>query len=622
MRLRFGSALIAAVAASLCLVASVAAADQIRLTEAASPFPQRVYVMSLPNGKRVQTSAVKVTENGHSVVGLRVTPSGIGNNNTSGTILAIDASKSMAGAPIAGAIAAARAFAEQRNVNQRVGIETFNSATTVAVPLTVDQASIERAVKAPPKLRSQTHLYDAVEQGIAQLRTSQITAPSIVVLSDGHDIGSSVTLEQAIQSAKEAHVRVFTVALNSKTGRPAALQQLAAETGGTFSSANSPTDLQRIYDQLGLQLAQEYILSYNSKVKPGTPVKLAVSVAGIGNTNAAYVAPTVASSSGIFHPSAADTVWRSWVTMILVALLVPMLVAAAIVVPVRKRSTVKTRVSDYVSMPEQERKSELDALVNRVFTGTERSLERTRWWQRFKDALLFAEVPIPPVYLVVGTLVATLFAAWVLYLLAPPLALFALGVPLVVRSIIKTRMARKRRLFANQLADNLDVLSSGLRAGHSLVGALSVVVADASEPSKTEFQRVVADEQLGVPLETALDRVVERMKNRDLEQVSLVASVQAETGGNVAEVLDRVTENIRERQELRRLIQTLTAQGRLARWIVSALPIGLILAILALNPGYLSPMFHHTAGLVALMIGALMIVAGSVVIGRIVDIEV
>jgi tight adherence protein B len=307
--------------------------------------------------------------------------------------------------------------------------------------------------------------------------------------------------------------------------------------------------------------------------------------------------------------------------MILIAILVPALVAAAIIVPLRGRnSTVRSRVSDYVSMPEQKR--ELDALVSRVFTGTERSLEKTRWWQRFKDSLQFADVPFPPVYIAVGTLVATLFAAWVLWISSPVFVIFALGVPLIVRAIIRGRITRKRRLFGNQLADNLDVLASGLRAGHSLVGALSVVVADAAEPSKTEFQRVIADEQLGVPLETALNRVVDRMKNRDLEQVSLVASVQAETGGNASEVLDRVTENIRERQELRRLVRTLTAQGRLARWIVSLLPIGLLLAITIMNPEYMKPMVHHTSGLIALAFGLVMIIAGSVAIGRIVDIEV
>ena len=242
--------------------------------------------------------------------------------------------------------------------------------------------------------------------------------------------------------------------------------------------------------------------------------------------------------------------------------------------------------------------------------------------QRFKDALLFADIGIPPVQVVIGTLVATLFAIWLLSRIAPVLGLLGLLTPLIVRAIVIARSSRKRRVFGDQLPDNLDVLASGLRAGHSLVGALSVVVSDAAEPSKTEFQRVIADEQLGVPLESALDSVAKRMKNRDIEQVALVASVQGETGGNAAEVLDRVTESIRERQELRRLVRTLTAQGRLARIVVSLLPLGLLLAISVLNPGYMKPMFEHTSGIVMLVIAGLMVCAGSYVIGKIVDIKV
>jgi tight adherence protein B len=211
---------------------------------------------------------------------------------------------------------------------------------------------------------------------------------------------------------------------------------------------------------------------------------------------------------------------------------------------------------------------------------------------------------------------------WLLSLISGYLVLFGLIVPFIVRGIILSRISRKRRLFADQLADNLDVLASGLRAGHSLIGAFSVVGADAPEPSKTEFKRVIADEQLGVSLEEALGGVARRMKSRDVEQVILVASVQGETGGNAAEVIDRVTESIRERQALRRLVRTLTAQGRLARWIVSLLPIALLFLITLVNHDYLKPLFTHTSGLVVLVLGGIMIVAGSVVIGRIVDIDV
>ena len=134
---------------------------------------------------------------------------------------------------------------------------------------------------------------------------------------------------------------------------------------------------------------------------------------------------------------------------------------------------------------------------------------------------------------------------------------------------------------------------------------------------------MIADEQLGVPLEDALEVVARRMDNDDLEQVALVATLQRETGGNTAEVLDRVAETIRERHELRRLVRTLTAQGRMSRWVVSLLPVGLLAVISLLNPGYLEPLFTHSdrAGC-CWSLAAAMVIAGSLVIKRIVDIEV
>ena len=131
-----------------------------------------------------------------------------------------------------------------------------------------------------------------------------------------------------------------------------------------------------------------------------------------------------------------------------------------------------------------------------------------------------------------------------------------------------------------------------------------------------------ADEQLGVSLEDSLQEVGQRMQCRDLEQVAMVAALQRETGGNSADVLDQVAENIRERAGLRRLVRTLTAQGRMARWIVSALPVFLLFVILMLNRGYMEPLFSRTSGRLLLGLAALMIVSGSLVIRRIVDIKV
>jgi tight adherence protein B len=115
---------------------------------------------------------------------------------------------------------------------------------------------------------------------------------------------------------------------------------------------------------------------------------------------------------------------------------------------------------------------------------------------------------------------------------------------------------------------------------------------------------------------------VRRMANRDLEQVALVAALQRDTGGNTAEVLDRVTDTVRERFELRRMVKTLTAQGRMSRWIVTALPIGLLVFITAVSPGYMRPLFEEPVGRLLLVVAGVMLVAGSLVIKKIVDIKV
>lgn len=213
---------------------------------------------------------------------------------------------------------------------------------------------------------------------------------------------------------------------------------------------------------------------------------------------------------------------------------------------------------------------------------------------------------------------------WIVATISGSLLLGTVGlfVPFLVRGSVKRKLERKRRLFADQLPDNLQVLASALRAGHSLVGALSVVVEDCPEPSRSEFRRIISDEQLGIALDTAFMTVAQRMDNRDLEQVALVAALQRETGGNTAEVLDRVAETVRSRFELRRLVRTLTTQGRMSRWVVSLLPVGLLLLITAINPSYMEPLYTHPLGRILLAFAAVMVVAGSLVIKRIIDIKV
>ena len=142
------------------------------------------------------------------------------------------------------------------------------------------------------------------------------------------------------------------------------------------------------------------------------------------------------------------------------------------------------------------------------------------------------------------------------------------------------------------------------------------------EPSKSEFRRVLSDEQLGIPLDQALMVTSRRMENVDIEQVAIVTRLSREAGGNTAEVLDRVVENVRGRMEIRRLIRVLTAQGRLARWVLTGLPLVLVAFLMVINPDWLDPLTATNVGRAFLVLWVLMLIAGSVVIKRIVEIEV
>jgi tight adherence protein B len=289
-----------------------------------------------------------------------------------------------------------------------------------------------------------------------------------------------------------------------------------------------------------------------------------------------------------------------------------------------RRSALPRRMAEFVSVPGLQSQGRRGGPQAGVPGADEVAPPAPGFWERLDNMLEIAQIKTTGAALFFWTIVGTFVVVLLVDLIAGSLWYAALGLltPLLVRGWVQRKLARRRNQFAEQLPDILHVVSSALRSGHSFAGALAVVVESSAEPMKSEMQRVVADEQLGVPLTKAIGVVADRMASRDLEQVALVAELQREAGGNAAEVVDRVAETIRERFELRRLVSTLTVQGRMSRWIVSALPVVLLIVISLLNPHYMHPLVSQTFGKVMLVIAALLIVAGSLVIKKIVDIKI
>ena len=627
---RLATAACAALALGTLLVSTAAGAPNApRLTEVGgAKFPERAFLLTLPADKALTTDQVTVTENGKAVSGVSVTPAAADEERRFGAVLLIDASNSMEGRPIVEAMAAARAFSSRRNDNQELAVVTFNNARDVVLPFTDDAAAIDDALSTAPTLARGTTIYDALNEALALVEKTDLASASIVLLSDGRDIGSTTESTAAIERARKGNVRVFSVGLRSPQYDARALRTIAEGAGGSFTEASSPEQLEPILDALGAHLAAEYVLRYRSLAGPGADVQVVAHVDDFEQpARSGYHTPALPKEPAApsFERSPADNFWRSGLAMFIAAVASSVLLALAVgaLFSRRKRGLV-SRISAFVSVAQSDDpKAPRTSLSELMSGGAEKSLERFAWWSRFREEVEIAKIKIHPTHIVLVTAFATVTAVSLVYVLGGAIfAVLALGVPWVTRTLVQRQLRRQRKLFAAQLPDNLQVLGSALRAGHSFVGALSVVVDDSAEPSRSEFRRVIADERLGVPLETTLDVVARRMGNRDVEQVSIVAALQRMSGGNSAEVLDRVAETVRERGQIRRMVQTLTAQGRMARWVITSIPVVLLGAFAMLNPEYMSPLFNETMGRFLLVFSAVMITIGSLVIKRIIEIKI
>ena len=285
----------------------------------------------------------------------------------------------------------------------------------------------------------------------------------------------------------------------------------------------------------------------------------------------------------------------------------------------RPQTTVVQRVERFAGSP---RRSRLDSATALALRET-RARYTGGWWAQLERDLELARMTITP-RAVVGLALAGSFAIFALAVVAsaPVLGLLGLTTPLIARAIIRRKVNAVRQEFADQFPGSLQVLASALRSGHSFNGALGVVVDHAREPARAELARVLQDDRLGVLPEDAIRKLAQRMQNRDIEQVALLAELQRTTGGTSAEILDTVVATIRERSEIRRLVRTLTAQGRMARWILTALPIFLTGFLWIVHPDVMKNFFTSAGGQVALLAAAMMVAAGSILIQRIVDIDV
>jgi tight adherence protein B len=176
--------------------------------------------------------------------------------------------------------------------------------------------------------------------------------------------------------------------------------------------------------------------------------------------------------------------------------------------------------------------------------------------------------------------------------------------------------------FEQELPEALDLMVSALRAGHSLVAALGLVAQESPDPIGIEFRVCFEEQNYGLELRTAMSNLLVRVPLQDLRIVVTAILIQKESGGNLAEVLDKTAYVIRERYRLKRQVRVHTAQGRLTGWILSFLPLVLGMALYLISPDTISILWNRAIGIKLLYAASAMTIAGALIIRKIVNMEV
>ncbi|MGM9472285.1 type II secretion system F family protein [Pseudarthrobacter sp. YS3] len=211
----------------------------------------------------------------------------------------------------------------------------------------------------------------------------------------------------------------------------------------------------------------------------------------------------------------------------------------------------------------------------------------------------------------VGLVMGVPFISFLLFILAPFVGHLLLGF-----------LAGKRRAkFDQQLGDTLQLLSGGLRAGHSILRAIDAAAAESQSPTSEEMRRVITETSLGRDLLDSLTDTSERMENEDFVWIAQAIQINREVGGNLAEVLDQVGETIRERSEIKGHIKSLAAEGKFSAYILVAMPFGIVMMLMTVNPGYMNSMFTHPLGWGMIGASAILMTIGSLWMRKIIDLK-
>ncbi|MEX0865661.1 MAG: type II secretion system F family protein [Acidimicrobiia bacterium] len=591
-------------------------------------------------------AALDITVNGEEVTDLEVATLGESSVPV-GVALAIDASGSMAGAPLEAAKAAATSFVNQAGPTDQLALLTFADTVQVVSGFTSNKDDLIAQIAAIEAV-GETAFNDAVVQGVGLFGaiSAQELLPNLIVLSDGDDTASTATLEEAVAAVADSDVRVFGVALESPDFNPQPLQAVADAGNGLFLSTPDPSTLSALYGEIGREISNTLVARFRSPANVPGEAEFVVAYQGFTSTATFSVSGFATTTTTVAGPTTTSTLAPVTTAVIeggaALDLGTLVLVGAAgmgltvflfLVILFGREDTddpgrFAKRLQAYGrrGRPLEEKRAFLERIpiLNRFSQAAEEEVRRRGLLSGVNSALEQANIPMTSGEAILA-MIGLAAVGGVFLGIFNGLTFGAIafgGLLLLFAGLVNFAGGRERTRFEKQLPDTLTLMSTSLRAGYSLLQSTEAVASEAPNPTAREFGRAIAEARLGRTVGDSLRGIVDRTQSKDFEWAVMAIEIQREVGGNLAEVLQTVGDTMRARNRLKGEIQALTAEGRISAFVLGILPFAMALFLWTTNPEYLQPLLDTNFGRISIGVGVLMMGAGIFWLKKIVDIEI
>ena len=563
-------------------------------------------------------TAPKLTENGKAVVGLRAVNLG----REKSVMLLVDRSQSMIGQAMRDASAAARQFVGSKPARDRIAVVAVGKKAVQLTSFSSNAAEADAALRTieVDKVRG-TALYDGILVSTQALAADINPTRVLILLTDGQEVSSDASLEQAIAAARDANVAVYAIGIESASFRPAPLQRLAEKTGGRYVGANGTKNLKAIYAALAEELRRTWQLSYVTSARPGDRIEIVA--AGVHAESVVPGARLVSKPEASKLPEPLFKIGPAAMATIVGFL---GLLAALFLLRAPAGTRLRRQINPHLG--EQERKKargpaeERFATASSLLRATEKAFGHLRAWHALHRLLERADVPLKTVELVYaavgsGLIAGLLFAVAGMSTLVTFIAMVVGGsLPIL---IVWHKAKRRLAAIDEQLPDLLVTLAASLKAGHSFRQGIQAVVDEGQPPSSKEFKRVLTETRLGRPMDDALADMAARIGSKNVSFVVTAVTIQRQVGGSLAGIFDMVADAVRNRQQFARKIKSLTAMGRASAYVLVGVPFFMLGTISLLSPEYMDPLYHTSTGNKLMFLGCVMISIGSLMLKKIVS---